>query len=154
MAAVKMNVHYTIHNVMFSLHCAQPGPGWGPARAGRRSSAGRVNPLGFRGGDERRIQRYNDVNRDAGYSRSTSAAQWTSKMKNDAGEKSFDVMKWLRATRAEIYEETKNMSIDERRQWESQRPTDPVLARLFDRRRAPKGGRRGPERSQPQGIPE
>ena len=63
-------------------------------------------------------------------------------MKNDAGEKSFDVMKWLRATRAEIYEETKNMSIDERREWESRRPTDLVLARLFDRRTVPEDGRR------------
>ena len=67
MAAEKVNVYYTIHNVMFSLHCAQPGPRRGPARADRRSSAGRINPLGIRGGDERRIQRYNDVNRDAGY---------------------------------------------------------------------------------------
>ena len=52
---------------------------------------------------------------------STSAAQWTSKMKNDAADKSFDVMKWLRATRAELYVETKIMSIDERREWESRR---------------------------------
>ena len=66
MAAEKVNVYYTVHNVMFSLHCAQSGPGWGPARADRRPSAGRINPPGFRGGDERRIQRYNDVNRDAG----------------------------------------------------------------------------------------
>ena len=88
-----------------------------------------------------RIQRYNDVNRDAGTPGSTSAAQWNSKMKNDASEKSFDVMKWLRATpRAELYEETKNMSIDERREWESRRPTDPVLARLFDRRTNAGGG--------------
>ena len=40
---------YTIHNVMFSLHCAQPGPS-GPARADRRSSAGRVHPLVSRDG--------------------------------------------------------------------------------------------------------
>ena len=50
-------------------------------------------------------------------------------MENDASEKSFDVMKWLRATRAELYEETKNMSFEERREWESRRPTDPVLAK-------------------------
>ena len=101
MAAEKVNVYYTIHNVMFSLHCAQPGPGWGPARADRRSSAGRINPLhsvqsGALTEKSRRdaehiaaatvagvsvlvswnfrhmvnlwrIQRYNDVNRDAGY---------------------------------------------------------------------------------------
>ena len=75
-------------------------------------------------------------------------------MNNDASEKSFDVMKWLRATRADLYEETKNMSIDERREWESRRPTDPVLARLFDRRTVPEGGRRGPVRPHSQGPAE
>ena len=62
-------------------------------------------------------------------------------MKNDADQKSFDVMKWLRATREQIYEETKDMSAEERRQWFSRRPTDPVLAKLFDRRKTPEGGR-------------
>ena len=85
---------------------------------------------------------------------STSAAQWTSKMKNDAADKSFDVMKWLRATRAELYVETKIMSIDERREWESRRPTDPALARLFDRRKVPEGRRRGPARPHSQGPAE
>ena len=62
-------------------------------------------------------------------------------MTSDVGEKSFDVMKWLRATREQIYEETKHMSPEERRAWYSRRPTDPVLARLFDRRRVPEGRR-------------
>ena len=75
-------------------------------------------------------------------------------MSSVVGGKSFDVMKWLRATRAELYEETKNMSIDERREWESRRPTDPVLARLFDRRTVLEGGRRGLVRPHSQGPAE
>ena len=67
-------------------------------------------------------------------------------MKIDTSGKSFDVMKWLRATRAELYEETKNMSFEERREWESRRPTDPVLAKWFDRRKAPVGERHGSAR--------
>ncbi len=62
-------------------------------------------------------------------------------MTPQTGEKSFDVMKWLRATRDRHYEETKDMSREERREWYSRRPKDPVLARLFDRRKAPEGGR-------------
>ena len=63
-------------------------------------------------------------------------------MKSDAGEKSFDVMKWLRATRAEIYEETKDMSFEEERRWTEERiRRDPHLAMLYDRRRVPVGGR-------------
>ena len=67
-------------------------------------------------------------------------------MKSDAREKSFDVMKWLRATRAELYEETKHMSPAERRAWRSRRPTHPVLARWFDRRKVPVGKRHGSAR--------
>ena len=74
-------------------------------------------------------------------------------MTSTDGEKSFDVMRWLRATRAELYEKTKNMSIDERREWELRRPTDPVLAGLFGRGRVPVGGRAA-ERRQPQGSPQ
>ena len=65
-------------------------------------------------------------------------------MKTDVGESSFDVMKWLRTTRAELYEETKGMSPEERWAWRSRRPPHPVLARWFDRRKVPEGGRRGP----------
>ena len=38
-------------------------------------------------------------------------------MKRPTSEKSFDVMRWLRATRARIYEETKDISFDEKRRW-------------------------------------
>lgn len=63
-------------------------------------------------------------------------------MKSDASEKSFDVMKWLRATRADIYEETKDMSFEEERRWTEERiRRDPHLSMLYDRRRAPEGGR-------------
>ena len=62
-------------------------------------------------------------------------------MNSDPKEKSFDVMKWLRETRDQIYEESKDMTREERRAWYSQRPTDPILARLFDRRKAPEGKR-------------
>ena len=62
-------------------------------------------------------------------------------MANGFGEKSFDVMKWLRETRDGINEEIADMSGEELREWFSRRPTDPVLARMFDRRKAPKGGR-------------
>ena len=62
-------------------------------------------------------------------------------MKGDADQKSFDVMKWLRETRDRIYEETKDMTPEEEREWYAQRSTDPILARLFDRRKAPEGKR-------------
>ena len=66
-------------------------------------------------------------------------------MTSDAREKSFDVMKWLRATRADIYEETKDMSFEELRRWTEERVRrDPFLAKLYDRRKAPKGGRGAP----------
>ena len=58
-------------------------------------------------------------------------------------------MKWFRAARAELYKETEDMSIDERRERESRRPTDPELARWFDRMkegtRTQSEGRRGDE---------
>ena len=62
-------------------------------------------------------------------------------MKGDADQKSFDVMKWLRETRDQIYEETRDMTREEWRAWYSERPTDPILARLFDRLKAPDGKR-------------
>ena len=63
-------------------------------------------------------------------------------MTSDAREKSFDVMKWLRATRDDIYEETKDMSFEEERRWTEERiRRDPILAKLYDRRKAPDGGR-------------
>lgn len=50
-------------------------------------------------------------------------------MKRDADEESFDVMKWLHETRARIYEETKDMTFEERRLWsEERRSRDPWLS--------------------------
>lgn len=63
-------------------------------------------------------------------------------MKSEADKKSFDVMKWLRKTRDRYYEETKDMSFEERRRWSEERiRRDPFLAELYDRRKAPAGGR-------------
>ena len=42
-------------------------------------------------------------------------------MKTGTNEKSFDAMKWLRETRARIYEETKDMTFEERRRWSEER---------------------------------
>ena len=61
-------------------------------------------------------------------------------MNSDAKEKAFDCMKWLRETRDQIYEETKDMTREEWRAWYSQRPTDPILARLFDLRKVSGSG--------------
>ena len=58
-------------------------------------------------------------------------------MTADASEKPFKVMKWLRETRDRIYEETKDLSPDEELRYYARRPTDPVLARMFDRRKVP-----------------
>ena len=58
-------------------------------------------------------------------------------MKTEADEKSFDVMKWLREVRDRINEEIAEMSGGNLREWFFRRPTDPVLARLFDRRTVP-----------------
>ena len=54
-------------------------------------------------------------------------------MKSEAAKKSFDVMKWLRETRDRHYEETKDMTPEERLRWLKKRPTDPRLAEFFDR---------------------
>ena len=40
-------------------------------------------------------------------------------MKSETGKKSFDVMKWLRETRDRHYEETKDMTPEERLRWRS-----------------------------------
>ena len=65
-------------------------------------------------------------------------------MITEDGGKAFDCVKWTRQIRDQIHEETAGMSHEERREWYSRRPTDPVLARLFDRRKAP-AGRRAPD---------
>ena len=57
-------------------------------------------------------------------------------MKTEYGEKAFDCVKWTRQVRDRIHEETAGMSYEELRKWYSRRPTDPALARLFDRMKA------------------
>ena len=61
-------------------------------------------------------------------------------MTPQTGEKSFDVMKWLRETRDRINGKIADMSGEELREWFSQRPTDPILAGLFDRGKTSEGG--------------
>jgi len=63
-------------------------------------------------------------------------------MKTEAGEKTFDCVRWTRRTRDRISAEIRHMSRDELGRWlEDRRPTDPFLAELFDRREAPSGDR-------------
>ena len=63
-------------------------------------------------------------------------------MKSEVGEKAFDCVKWTRSTRDRINAEIRNMSHEELQRWlDAQRPTDPFLAELFDRREAPEAGR-------------
>ena len=70
-------------------------------------------------------------------------------MKTETGEKSFDVMKWLRETRARIYEETKDMTFEERRRWsEDRRSRDPWLSNWWNSMQKPK---RADELSQGEG---
>lgn len=63
-------------------------------------------------------------------------------MKTETGEKAFDCVKWTRSTRDRISAEIRDMSQEELVRWfEDQRPADPFLAELFDRREAPAGDR-------------
>ena len=63
-------------------------------------------------------------------------------MKNEAGEKAFDCVKWTRSTRDRISAEIRDMSQEELVRWfEERRPADPYLAELFDRREAPSDDR-------------
>ena len=64
-------------------------------------------------------------------------------MTSETREKSFDCVKWTRERRNRMYEETKGMSPAERKRWsESQRPTDPLLAAMYDRAMPPASRRR------------
>lgn len=67
-------------------------------------------------------------------------------MNTETNQKSFDVMKWLRETRERIYEETRDMTWEERMRWYARRPTDPLLAKLHDKARPPRGGTTRAER--------
>ena len=63
-------------------------------------------------------------------------------MQSEAGNKSFDCVKWTREARDRINSEIRDMSGQELRRWlEAQRPHDPFLAELFDRKTSPKGSR-------------
>ena len=70
-------------------------------------------------------------------------------MKTEAPTRRFDCVRFMREARAQreartqIDEEIKDMSWPELRQWlDSQRPTDPYLAALWDRAKPP-AGRKG-----------
>ena len=64
-------------------------------------------------------------------------------MRSETREKSFDCVRFMREARAQIGEEIKDMSWPELRRWlDSQRPTDPRLAALWDRAKPP-AGRKG-----------
>ena len=64
-------------------------------------------------------------------------------MRSETREKSFDCVAFMCEARARIDEEIKGMSWPELRQWlDSQRPTDPHLAALWDRAKPP-AGRKG-----------
>ncbi len=63
-------------------------------------------------------------------------------MKCERTPKAFYCVKWMREVRERIYEETAGMSGEEWRWWREARiRTDPVLVELYDRRKAPAGGR-------------
>ena len=53
--------------------------------------------------------------------------------------KRFDCVKRTREVRDRINEEIADLSGEELREWLSRRPTDPVLASLFDRSAVPEG---------------
>ena len=63
-------------------------------------------------------------------------------MKTETGAKKFDCVKWTREVRDRIYEETKDMSAEERQRWREARiRKDPLLSEWFDRINAPEGRR-------------
>lgn len=65
-------------------------------------------------------------------------------MMSDIHDKPFDCVRWTRERRNQMYEESKDMTPDERAH-RFRRPTDPFLAKLYDRAEPPIGG---PRRSQ------
>ena len=59
-------------------------------------------------------------------------------MTSDAASNRFDCVKWTRATRDRIHEETAGMSHEDRRRWREARiRKDAPLAELFNRRKPP-----------------
>lgn len=65
-------------------------------------------------------------------------------MMSDTRNKPFDCVTWTRQRRDQMYQESKDMTPEERAR-RSRRPMDPFLAKLFDRAKPPVGG---PRRSQ------
>lgn len=64
-------------------------------------------------------------------------------MKAEPSPESFDCVRFMREARARTYEATKHMSTGEFVQWlNRRRPTDPVLAELWDRSQEPTGRRK------------
>ena len=58
-------------------------------------------------------------------------------MMNEASAKQFDCVKWTRETRDRINAEIRGMSHEEMRRYFNRRPTNPILAKFFDRMQAP-----------------
>lgn len=58
-------------------------------------------------------------------------------MSSEAKAKPFDCVKWTRETRDRINAEIRDMSHEEIRRYFNRRPTNPILAELFDRRQDP-----------------
>lgn len=71
-------------------------------------------------------------------------------MTTETPAKKFDCIRFVREVRAQHYRETKDMSWKEYRQWlDAQRPTDPRLAALWDRKVPPESTRPRVPRSDP-----
>lgn len=60
-----------------------------------------------------------------------SAAHGRWSMPSEAKAKSFDVIKWLRRVRDQHYEETRDMSWEERKAWYARPSGDPILDEWF-----------------------
>ena len=103
-----------------------------------------------------RVRRYNEINRLTGYGPIDACdpralehglsdpEPATKSPVVEPGERGFRVMPWLRAIRARIYEETKDMTPEERLRWRKKRPANPHVAGLVDRVTAPEAGKRLP----------
>ena len=81
---------------------------------------------------------YDEVNRDMGYDLISIRRRNELEHEAETNEKPFDAMKWLRETRTRIYEETKDMTFEERRRWsEERRSRDPWLSDWWNSMRKP-----------------
>ncbi len=72
----------------------------------------------------------------------------SARMKGKDGKKTFDCVAWTRETRNRISAQIKDLSTEEKIRWfENRRPSDPFLAKLFDRSQAMKANRRSVDSS-------